>query len=669
MNKLYIRLQCCFVLALPAHSFRAAAQSGDSAKVLNKVTVSAQKKKSTFTAVTPLQSLNSETLQQLNAPSVGDAARYFSGVQVKDYGGVGGLKTVSVRSLGAAHTGILYDGVPVSDVQTGQIDLSRYSTTFVQSIDLQQAQLQQLLQPARAYSYGAVLAINTPAMYVNTLAERQWRGGLKAGSFGLWQPYGGIQLPLAKKMSINISSEAVFSKGDYPFTIKNGTATEKSNRQNGDMRSLQGEINLSKLFNDSAFLQVKLSAYHSSRGLPGAIIYFNDRSVQHLRNKDLYFQNRYRRSIAQNTGWLITGKYTRNYTRYTDPDYLNNNGGLDNRYTQQEVYTGTAIDHRIGDHFTMAASSDVAYAWLSANMPGFVQPVRWSFWNNVALQYNGRLWQLSGSLLLSTVDDDTKTGTAAATINKLTPSLAANLRLGESSPFMARMFYKHVFRMPTFNDLYYNMIGNSSLRPEYARQYNAGLVFSKPFNNAFKHLTIGIDGYYNLVNDKIVAVPNKNLFSWTMLNLGKVDIKGVDVTAEISGQLTGAVSWFTRMAYTFQRAIDITNPSATTYKNTIPYTPDHSGSGLLSLQYAQWSGGYSLLFSSTRYIIGENNPFNQLDGWGTQDAFLSWSKNMKTLRMQLKTSVDNLLNKQYDVVRNFPMPGRSFKISLQLNNL
>lgn len=653
----------------PVLSYRAVAQSGDSAKVLNKVTVSGLKKKSTFTSATPLQTLSSETLQQINAPSVGDAARYFSGVQVKDYGGVGGLKTISVRSLGAAHTGILYDGIPVSDVQSGQIDLSRYSTTFVQSIDLQQAQGQQLLQPARAYSYGAVMAINTPVMYVNTLAAKQWRAGLKAGSFGLWQPSAGLQIPVAKRMSINISSEAVFSKGDYPFTLKNGSYAEKTNRLNGDVRSLQGEINLAKLFTDSSSLQVKLAGYNSSRGLPGAVIINNDRSVQHLWNKDLYFQSRYRRSFGENTGFLVTGRYSRNYTRYTDPDFLNNQGGLDNRYTQQEAYVSTAIDHRVGDHIAIAASSDGSYAWLASNMPAFVQPTRWSFWNNAAFQYSSNLWQLTGSLLLSTVNDATKTGTAAATINKLTPSITGNVRLGQNSPFMVRAFYKHIFRMPTFNDLYYTMIGNTSLRPEYARQYDMGLVFSKPVNGFVKHVTIGVDGYYNQVDDKIIAVPKQNLFSWTMLNLGKVEIKGIDVTGEINGQITSTLSWFTRIAYTFQRAIDITNSNAANYKNTIPYTPDHSGSGLFSLQYGAWSGGYSLLFSSTRYVLGENNPYNQLDGWGTQDAFLSWGRNMKAFRMQVKASVDNVLNKQYDVVRYYPMPGRAFKISLQLNNL
>src|SRR4051812_41126806 len=69
-----------------------------------------------------VQQLNKNELSQLNSLSVADAVKYFSGVVIKDYGGIGGLKTVSVRSLGANHTGVMYDGIMVSDVQGGQID-------------------------------------------------------------------------------------------------------------------------------------------------------------------------------------------------------------------------------------------------------------------------------------------------------------------------------------------------------------------------------------------------------------------------------------------------------------------------------------------------------------------------------------------------------------------
>jgi vitamin B12 transporter len=654
-------------LLLPAVLF---AQQKDSIKVLEKVMVGSQKKKQPFTAITPAQSLNREMLQQINAPSVGDAARFFSGVLVKDYGGAGGLKTVSVRSLGAQNTGVNYDGIPVSDAQSGQIDLSKYSVTFVQSIDLQQANAQTLLQPARAYASAAMLSINTLSFSTEALQHDRWQAGMKAGSFGLWQPSAGLNLVLPKHIALGVNAESVFSKGNYPYFIDNGSSSLTTKRENAGLRSFQGEINLLKQFADSATWQVKLSGYNSSRGLPGVVIFYNERSVQHLWNNDYYVQSRYRKFFNNNTtGLLVSAKASRSYTKYTDPDYFNGAGGLDNRYIQYEYYLSAAFSQLIQEHLTVSAASDAAYAKLNSNMSGFAYPTRKSFWNSVGLNYARPLWQLNGVGLLTTIDDQVKTGAVANTINKLTPSFAFNGKLSANSPFMLRLFYKHVFRMPTFNDLYYLIVGNNSLKPEYARQYNAGIVYSASFKGAVKHVSISADAYYNLIKDKIVAIPNKNLFVWTMLNLGKVSIKGVDVTGEADGALSEQVSWFARMAYTFQHALDITDPSGVTYKNRIPYTPDHSGSAMVSVNYRHWTAGYNLLFSGTRYVLGENNPYNQVNGWGIHDVFVTRQLNIKQFNLQIKGEVNNLTDEKYDVVRYFPMPGRSWKISLLFNNL
>ncbi|OQP50218.1 hypothetical protein A4D02_26675 [Niastella koreensis] len=646
------------------------AQQQDSVKTLEKVTVGSQKKKQTFTAITPAQSLSRQTLQQINAPTVGDAARFFSGVLVKDYGGVGGLKTVSVRSLGAEHTGITYDGIPVSDAQTGQIDLSKYSVTFVQSIDLQQANAQTMLQPARAYASAAMLSINTLSFSTEALQHNRWQAGLKAGSFGLWQPAAGMNLVLPKHMAIGVNAEGIVSKGNYPYYLDNGTSSTHAKRQNTDVKSFQGEVNLLKQFADSATWQVKLSGYNSSRGLPGTVVFYNDRSAQHLWNEDYYLQSRYRKYFNHNkTGLLVSAKATRSYTRYIDPDYLNNTNGLDNRFTQYEYYASAALSQLIGERLTASASSDAAYMKLNSNMADFVYPTRKSFWNNVALNYARPLWQLNGSALLTTINDQVKSGKAAGTINKLTPSFAFNGKVSAQSPFMLRLFYKHVFRMPTFNDLYYRIIGNVSLRPEYARQYNAGIVYASPVKGVVKHLSISVDAYYNSIKDKIVAIPGKYLFGWTMLNLGRVSIKGVDVSTEADGAFSEQVSWFTRMSYTFQHALDVTDPASATWKNRIPYTPDHSGSALASVSYRKWTAGYSLLFSGLRYVLGENNAYNQVEGWGVHDVFVTRQLHIKQVAMQVKGEVNNITHQKYDVVRYFPMPGRSWKISLLFNNL
>src|SRR5690606_32314952 len=109
----------------------------------------------------PTQILTEKAIQNLNALQISDVVKHFSGVTVKDYGGIGGLKTVSVRGLGATHTAVGYNGVLLSDVQTGQIDIGRFSTDNVNSITLNQAQSDQIFQPARFFSAASVLHIHS----------------------------------------------------------------------------------------------------------------------------------------------------------------------------------------------------------------------------------------------------------------------------------------------------------------------------------------------------------------------------------------------------------------------------------------------------------------------------------------------------------------------------
>ena len=98
--------------------------------------------------VIPSQTLNGEQLEKLNAHSVADALRYFSGIQLKDYGGVGGIKTVNIRSMGTNHLGISYDGVELGNAQNGQIDLGQFSLDNVEEITLFNGQKSAILQPA-----------------------------------------------------------------------------------------------------------------------------------------------------------------------------------------------------------------------------------------------------------------------------------------------------------------------------------------------------------------------------------------------------------------------------------------------------------------------------------------------------------------------------------------
>lgn len=82
------------------------------------------------------QRLSGKLLEGLSTHSVADAIRYFSGVQIKDYGGVGGVKTVNIRSMGSHHVGVFYDGIQLGNAQNGQIDLGKYSLDNMETVSV-----------------------------------------------------------------------------------------------------------------------------------------------------------------------------------------------------------------------------------------------------------------------------------------------------------------------------------------------------------------------------------------------------------------------------------------------------------------------------------------------------------------------------------------------------
>lgn len=119
---------CLFYFATLSLSAQEAVSDTITGKVhqIDKVTVTARKLPNKITSAVPIQTLSQQDISQLGIQNMADAVRRFAGANVKDYGGIGGLKTVSIRNMGAAHTAVSYDGVVVSNCQAGQIDIGRF---------------------------------------------------------------------------------------------------------------------------------------------------------------------------------------------------------------------------------------------------------------------------------------------------------------------------------------------------------------------------------------------------------------------------------------------------------------------------------------------------------------------------------------------------------------
>lgn len=125
--------------------------------------------------------------------------------------------------------------------------------------------------------------------------------------------------------------------------------------------------------------------------------------------------------------------------------------------------------------------------------------------------------------------------------------------------------------MPTFNDLYYFRLGSRTLRPEKANEYSIGATYGHSLFPAMDYLNVTIDAYYNDVTDKIVAFPTT--YAWRMVNFGKVRVTGLDITLATSVALPLDLDLILTGAYTWQKAIDLTDSKAANYKDQVPYTP------------------------------------------------------------------------------------------------
>lgn len=127
----------------------------------------------------PTWTLDSAALQTRGVATTADALRRLPSVNLRDYGGAGGLKMVSVRGLGASHTVVTHDGLPVGDARTGQIDFRRFPLHRLQSVSLAVADAPELLVPVRA------LGAATVQMQSKSVGKVV---GLQAGSWGWCRP-------------------------------------------------------------------------------------------------------------------------------------------------------------------------------------------------------------------------------------------------------------------------------------------------------------------------------------------------------------------------------------------------------------------------------------------------------------------------------------------------
>ena len=632
---------------------------------LDAVTVTARRMPAKISSATSVQVFRKEDLKNMGLQNMGDAVKRFAGTNVRDYGGIGGIKTVSVRNLGAAHTAVSYDGVAISNTQAGQIDIGRFSLDNVSSLSLAIGHEDQMLQSARLFASAGVLNIETEKPHFddgrNSFTQIQMRGG----SFGYLTPSLRHWQKLGERTRLSVDANYQRAHGEYPFELKNGQLTTREKRINSDIEVLQGEANLFHTFHDEGELNVKAYYYHSERGLPGAVILYNNASDERLCDENFFVQARYKKVFGPKWTLQTQGKYNYSWNRYEDTGAQYAGGKQTDTNRQQEYYLSASVLYQPVEGWSLSLSQDGFINRLHTNGTNSPEPIRYSSLTALNARYQRGGLKLSGTLVGTYITEQVKAGNTPEDRKRLSPTLSASWQPWEDELFFVRAMYKHTFRVPTFNDLYYLRVGNTNLKPEKATEYTLGVTWSGTPFRFTDFVSLTVDGYFNHVDDKIIAFPST--YVWKMQNYGTVHITGVDVTLATAIPLSAKTSMNLSGNYSWQQALDVTNQEAKNYRHQLPYTPEHNGNVSATLEMPWVNVGYTVTMVGKRYYLAQNIKANEIEGYHEHTATLWREFKFKKCGLRLQAEVINLTDTQYDVIKYYPMPGRSWRLTGTFN--
>ena len=624
---------------------------------LQGVTITETKRQHTMNSTAPMHLLDRKDMLTMGISDMADALYRLPGITLRDYGGAGGMKTVSVRGFGAKHTGVSYDGVMLSDCQSGEIDLSRYSLENVDNLTLVVGDNDDIFLPARNATTPATLNIQTMKLTAGDY-KPHLTTQLKIGSFGYVSPFVRYEHQLTDHFALSAVGEFVHAKNDYPYTIKNGQETIKSHRNNSRMNSGHGELNMVYTINSTNRLTAKLYYYDNDRQLPGIVYYYSNTNRETLRDRNIFGQLTYQTRWGEQLSLKVVGKA--NWAASLYDDGMAASQIQDANYYQREYYGSASLLYVPSEHWALDYALDYSYNNLNSSLPTDTRPLRHTVLQALTAKYNNQRLTVTGRLLHSLYLNDEKEGEGSENLRRLSSSLSLSYRL--AGQLRLRLSYKEIFRAPTFNESYYFHYGSKTLKPERTQQLNAGLTWDvRP--TAALDIQATVDGYYNTVKDMIVAIPY-NMFVWTCVNVGKVHVKGIDATLRANWQMAARQRLTLAGNYTYQRVQNHTNEKSPYYGNQIAYTPEHTGSWSLGWENPWVSLSLHQTLVGSRWSTNEHLDGTKVDGYYDLGATAYRHFRIGRGTLEARFDLKNITDRQYEIVGSYPMPGISYQLSL-----
>jgi len=601
-----------------------------------------------------------------NAPiaEVLDAA---TGVNIRRSGGLGSFSTVSIRGSTNEQVQIFLDGVPLNRATGGGVDIGTLPVGGIESVQIYRGAV-----PARfgGNSIGGVVHLRSRKTPARTKAHLH----AGSGSYNTRNLSASIGGP-ARGWQYLVLLDHSASDNDFRFWDDNGTEYNASDdgwarRRNSDFRALRGLIKIGRPWKTGRF-ELHSILDQSYKGIPGI-----------GNNQSLHTRFDTRRTITEATLFgplakLGAGYRIKAYRALQRDEYRDRLGEV-GIGTQHSRNTTHSFGLR-GELNAIGPSQSLLTGFVAARHEHFVPldllRAQSRFLNSrrIGVAYGAELekslWAgrlvFNGGTQFELLDDRLFDRTTFTRDDALSGKdnrqhlrgfrLGGRLTLGGGWHLQGHR--GHYQRAPSFFELFGDkgaVIGNAGLVSESGDNWDCGLVYRRR-SGARTGLVLAEVAYYdNRVENLIRFVQNSQQVSRPH-NIGESALRGVET--RLQARLVSLAQ--INSSYVYQRA-ENRAPYSFEYGNDLPNAPRHRLNSRIAL-HANHSSIFYAFSHESRHFLDRANlrsvPERTVHNLGG-DSKLPYD-------MALSWEVGNLTNNQVADLWGYPLPGRTYSLSLR----
>ncbi|HEX9014868.1 MAG TPA: TonB-dependent receptor [Chloroflexota bacterium] len=577
------------------------------------------------------------------AVDAGELLASVPGVITRAYGSLADMRTLSIRGSTAGQVLILLDGERLNTAQLGEVDLSILSADQVERIEV--------VRGGASAQYGAdavggvvnIITNEGTAMEGSRAAVQGTVGSFGTRGFGV---NGGYATPLAE---LSASYRFLESDGTFPYQTQQGT---EETRRNADARShaLSARA-LLHLNEQGGELRVTGRFYDQGSGDPGMLGFplAGARKQNSVLLTSLALEQPFEHHLLRLQGFMHRFQFGYNDPQGTPPiatESWNTAWGGE----AQESF-GPAPWLRLTSGYTLRLDR------LSGNSVGLGHQ-RTS--HGLYLQAAFSPSPDDGALTVSALpalrfDSFSDFG------GSLSPKLGVLVSFGADPAIALKVNGGLSYRAPTFNDLYWPRdnfsVGNPLLRPERAADFDAGLHLRTSLGPGAQ---AGLTWFQNDIRDLILWQPGLGGV-WRPDNIGRAFLRGLEAELWVGPLFRAAQLGWT---YTWLDAEDRSGrPNVDGMQ--LPYQPEHTHRLIARITGGRFRLDAELIYMSRRYTTGANTTY--LPAYHATDLSVGYAWTVPPGTLETLLAVRNLENEQYQMVANYPLPGRELRLTVNFS--